>query len=900
MNPAWAHWQADRVYRRDIEDVALKEEEYEKPYESEGPYKKIQCVSRVKVDQLNGVWRREDDDTPLELDEVFAENMNQWLSENANGEPILDYEEPVEDAYETGKEKHQMSRIETGILKPGNGIVARAQQPGTAAIYVDSSFDSLLPTPLPRIYYPRSYSINRGYLVDGHTVAPLPFVKPRPIIDPLPNFKPLPTDPNDGEMHIYNDRRGIHNKGKEVNGPFHVTPTDHTLIPPMAADALDEQTGQPLIMTGPNQVVDNNIPVSVPHPPAYGVYRRDVEGPVATQQPSAAMTEALESSGIDQLPHGDQDSIDRQTQADGASPMPRLSETFAQEYKPEGHYRHDDSDTFSAAGTEGLEASDAYALETDKLLAQYIAAHKHDEHSVVQIHRPATDIFRRQQLEEPAPSEDVDLEMVDKTLYSEPSITSSELGPSQTTEQTIAMVENKYTHKPAPTLWRRNEDEQPHNLPGSQDSTGGVETYFPSVKNSVKHTRIDKLWRRETYVSNGNDDALSQAWRHHMGHGPFVTSEPSADIAWSAIELGPGPVIPDVVESYLPLKRSPVPPPELFEDSLRLSRSVRPAEEASATPATVNVEWNKYETPPIIESTVRHRSMLPEKRATDPETVTLPSSAPVNMSTRADASTSANAPKRTNNIRHTVLPVVSRVYLRATAFKYRLKASSSKTATTFSTVAVPVPTQLAVTPSPTKTPSIINLSKDQQHTGGDVQIDPSKAEVHGSRNRVFDNKINSRSAGTDGVMAMSEAVIKKSLDQGIEQLWGVLSESTPNINTHRQASPKDDGIRHTTPFYASKVHHRTPLLRLSPLPSKAATTLSKVTRPNSTQPPSPTRTPIVDIHTIPHESTKPPPVIGTGATTHPSVTRVYDNPPLHERRSPLTSPTPPISPLSTV
>jgi hypothetical protein len=57
---------------------------------------------------------------------------------------------------------------------------------------------------------------------------------------------------------------------------------------------------------------------------------------------------------------------------------------------------------------------------------------------------------------------------------------------------------------------------------------------------------------------------------------------------------------------------------------------------------------------------------------------------------------------------------------------------------------------------------------------------------------------------------------------------------------------------------------------------------------------------MVDIHTIPHESTKPPPVTGTGATTHPSVTRVYDNPPLNERRSPLTSSTPLISLLSTV
>jgi hypothetical protein len=862
VNPAWAHWQADRVvYRRDIEDEALADEEEEKPYDPKGPCKTIQCVFPVKVDQADRVWRRDDEEMPHDLVEVSAEDMDQWLLKNgedlvdANGEPILDYEEEqVGDAYERVKEKHEMHRTENRVYKPGNSTVARVQQPRAAATYVDSSLESSRPTPPPRPYYPRSYSIDRDYIMDGRTFEPLPLVKPTPVIDPLSNLKPLPTNSDNGEMHIYHKRRGIHHQGNS-NGPFDVTPTDETFVPPMAVDASDEQTDKSPIMPGPNQVVDNNILVSVTHLPAHGVYHPDVEGPDATQQPSAAMTEALETSGIDQLPHEDQNSIDRQTQAVGASPMPRLSEPLAQEYKPEGHYRRDDSDKFSAAGTEDLEASDAYALETDKLFAQSIAAHEHDKHSVIQVHRPATDIFRRQQLEEPAPSEDVDFEMVDKTLYSEPSITSSELGPSQTTEQTIAMVEDKYTHKPAPTLWRRNEDEQLHNLPGSPDSTGGVETYFPSVTNSVKHTRIDKLWRRETDVSNGNDDALSQAWRHHMGHGPVVTFEPSADIAWSAIKLGPGPVIPDAAESYLPLKRSPVPPPELFEDSLRISRSLRPAEESSAIPATVNVECNKYETPPIIDSTVRHRSMLPEKRAADPETVTLPSSAPVDMSTRADASTSADAPRRTDNIRHTVLPVVSRVYRRATAFKYRLKAFSSKTATTFSTVAVPVPTQLAVTPSPTQTPSIVNFSKDQQNTGGDVQTDPSKAEVHGSRNRVFDNKINSRSAGTDGVMDMSDTVIKKSLDQGIEQSRGVLFESTPNISIHRQASPRDDGIRHTTPSYTSKIHHRTPLLRLSPLLSKAATKLSTVACPTSTQPPSPTRTPIVDIHTI---HTSPP------------------------------------------
>jgi hypothetical protein len=567
MNPATSMNQVNQVYRRDVEEVAAWAENVA------------------------------DDELPLEVEEMSRED-EAWLLDHlvdGEGNLILESNEHLANASDVPKDKPVHMRPENRLYKPQDTVIARARMPEASATYADLPAE----TPLPRSWPLPHYPVEADEVI-GDPIERFPIFKPVPVIDYILGLKPMPTDPTEGEIQIMNVRRNLQDEDDVLGPPTVATPTNDLLTPSMAAAATSNGQSAFNIVSFPDKAIDHVVFKAETHRPAYGLYRRDVEGPAAIQQPSLPIAEALgniasavEQSSQDIEPHEVDESLDTSLPVNDR--LAELRQDWVQVHEHAGgSYRRSNDDTI---------------LETDSLAAQSVAAHKASNPAIIKIHLPAPEIFRRQQ-REPAPVDDLDFEMVDDTLPSEPSVTPTKVAvQSQTVEPTVIIAESVYTHKPAPTLWRRNEELPPQpaeiirtpsidTLPGHQEPSDDTVEYSPAMGDSTTHNRVDRLWRRRTTTDSEAMEELLEPWRHNMGHGPVIGHNPFLN--------SPGPVIPENDGSSLPLKRSPVPPPEFFEDRPWPFERRSPVEGETTSPEDVHDIWSKYETPPTVEPTVEH------------------------------------------------------------------------------------------------------------------------------------------------------------------------------------------------------------------------------------------------------------------------------------------------------
>jgi hypothetical protein len=264
---------------------------------------------------------------------------------------------------------------------------------------------------------------------------------------------------------------------------------------------------------------------------------------------------------------------------------------------------------------------DGTILETGSLMAQSAGSHKASRPSVISIHRPAPDIFRRKEHADPAQADDISFDLVDEIVPSEHSSTLSEdAGQSQTDGEAEVKAWFQHTHRPAPTLWRRDKTTPLlpaevtglpsfDNLPGSQEPSEETVKQAPSIVYATTHDRAEGLWRRndDSPVSEKTGELL-QAWRHNMGHGPVVTDELFLD--------SPGPAILEAGEDDVFMEKrdaNAVPPPQFFEGHPWPYGRPAPVNDVVASPEDIDDVWSEYETPPIIEDAVKHMPILPRQ-----------------------------------------------------------------------------------------------------------------------------------------------------------------------------------------------------------------------------------------------------------------------------------------------
>jgi hypothetical protein len=273
--------------------------------------------------------------------------------------------------------------------------------------------------------------------------------------------------------------------------------------------------------------------------------------------------------------------------------------------------------------------------------------------------------------------------------------------------------------------------------------------------------------------------------------------------------------MPEADEGYLPMGRSPVPPPVSLEDC------PWPFVRASANGNTATSSQNadevssKYGTPPVVDSAVRHMPILPRQPEDDDEEYGTVNGIPLSDYSR-------HTPAIT-------MPTASEVYRRQVQSHESFCLGFLGEA---------------------KKEKRVRLGKNQPVS--------TPALTQEGKMKVFRRQ-------PDFTDSMSS----------FTKLKDSTSANPAEAMPMRRGSALKDHLKATL--------------------AETATTLATVAVPMSTLMsviPSPSKTPLVDIHTLSHESTYPLMVDKTGATTHPRVTHLYDNPPalINERRG-INNPT---------
>jgi hypothetical protein len=564
------------------------------------------CVVAVTHRAVRRIFRREDeelpvegDDMPIEVDEISPAN-EQWLLDHLvdeNGIPILESDKHPANASDTPDNKPVFMRPMGRLYKPQETLVALAQMSEPIATYMEPLAETLLPR-----FWPRPYSHPCPIDVINDPIGGIPIAELTPIVDP-----------NDSEIYLMSERRGLHSEDNVFDPPTVAAATDHFLHPPFAAATSNGHSGsrfQPF----PDKVVGNGILDSETHRPAHGVYHREVEPPVTTEGPSPPIAEVVGqiSPVVEQFSEGEQTSRSRETQADGSRIdvedfKPVLLQNWAVYHKPaEGIWRRTD---------------DNEILETDSLMAQSAGARKASLPSVITIHRPAPDIFRRKEHADPAQVDDLKFDLVNEAVPSEHFQTlSDDAGQSKVDGEAEVKGWYQHTHRPVPTLWRRDET-TPFlpaeatglslfdNLPRPQEPSAEAVKYAPGMADGMTHDRVEGIWRRndDSDVSD-KTGGLLQAWRHNMGHGPVTTDGPFLDL--------PGPAILRGGEDDVFMEKrdaEAVPPPEFFNDRPWPYGRAAPINDIATNPEDVGDVWSEYETPPILEPAVKHMPILPRQ-----------------------------------------------------------------------------------------------------------------------------------------------------------------------------------------------------------------------------------------------------------------------------------------------